>query len=203
MLAILFALAAALPHSADLYVSGFFDSSVQRFAGPRSAAPGAAGGTFAKPVARRPWGLAFGPDGALWVANEQGSPAIVRVSGPFSATPGVVEPIVDDGRFLHPPSAPPRVGTAANRPPRSLSAPACSRSISPSVPTATSTSARPTTAARPARSAAATAAAAPSSMSLFQPLQADRGGWRLLRAPGRLPHRSCHSHPKAKPSASS
>src|ERR1051326_7378480 len=99
MLAILFALAAALPPSADLYVSGFFDSSVQRFAGPRSAAPGAAGGTFAKPVARRPWGLAFGPDGALWVANEQGSPAIVRVSGPFSATPGVVETIVDDGAF--------------------------------------------------------------------------------------------------------
>jgi len=92
-------LLAALPHSADLYVSGFFDSSVQRFAGPRSAAPGAAGGTFAKPVARRPWGLAFGPDGALWVANEQGSPAIVRISGPFTATPGVVETIVDDGAF--------------------------------------------------------------------------------------------------------
>jgi len=92
-------LLAALPHSADLYVSGFFDSSVQRFAGPRSAAPGAAAGTFAKPVARRPWGLAFGPDGALWVANEQGAPAIVRISGPFTATPGVVETIVDDGAF--------------------------------------------------------------------------------------------------------
>jgi len=99
MLAILFTLLAALPHSADLYVSGFFDSSVQRFLGPRSATPGAAGGTYARPVARRPWGIAFGPDGALWVANQQGSPAIVRVSGPFSATPGVVETIVDSGAF--------------------------------------------------------------------------------------------------------
>lgn len=99
MLAILFAVLTALPHSADLYVSGFFDSSVQRFAGPRAAAPGAPGGTYARPVARRPWGLAFGPDGALWVANEQGSPAIVRISGPFSAMPGVVETIVEEGAF--------------------------------------------------------------------------------------------------------
>lgn len=99
MFAILFALLTALPHSADLYVSGFFDSSVQRFLGPRSAAPGLPGGTYARPVARRPWGIAFGPDGALWVANQQGSPAIVRVSGPFSATPGVVETIVDEGAF--------------------------------------------------------------------------------------------------------
>src|ERR1043166_7312428 len=97
MLALLLAVLTALPHSADLYVSGFFDSSVQRFAGPRSAAPGAAGGTFARPVARRPWGLAFGPDGALWVANSQSTPGIVRISGPFSTTPGVVETIADDG----------------------------------------------------------------------------------------------------------
>ena len=99
MLAFVLALLVALPHSADLYVSGFFDSSVQRFAGPRAAAPGALAGTFARPVSRRPWGLAFGPDGALWVANQQGSPALVRVTGPFSATPGVVETIVEDGGF--------------------------------------------------------------------------------------------------------
>ena len=99
MLAILFALLSALPHSSDLYVSGFFDSSVQRFLGPRSAAPGLPGGAYARPVSRRPWGLALGPDGALWVANQQGSPAIVRISGPFSATPGVVETIVDSGAF--------------------------------------------------------------------------------------------------------
>jgi DNA-binding beta-propeller fold protein YncE len=88
-----------LPHSSDLYVSGFFDSSVQRFFGPRSVAPGAPNGTYARPVARRPWGLAFGPDGNLWVANQQGSPGIVRVSGPFTATPGVAEVVVDGGAF--------------------------------------------------------------------------------------------------------
>ena len=102
MLTILLALIAALPlpHSADLYVSGFFDSSVQRFAGPRSSAPGAKTAAFySRPVARRPWGLALGPDGALWVANQTGSPGIVRISGPFSATPGEVESIVDLGAF--------------------------------------------------------------------------------------------------------
>lgn len=104
MLTILLALALAaalpLPHSADLYVSGFFDSSVQRFAGPRSALPGAKSAAFySRPVARRPWGLAFGPDGALWVANQGSTPGIVRVSGPFSATPGEVETITDDGTF--------------------------------------------------------------------------------------------------------
>src|SRR4029079_6726650 len=106
MFAIVFALLTALPHSADLYVSGFFDSSVQRFLGPRSAAPGLPGGTYARPVARRPWGIAFGPNGALWVANQQGSPAIVRISGPFSATPGVVETIVEAGG-VYPPAPPP------------------------------------------------------------------------------------------------
>jgi DNA-binding beta-propeller fold protein YncE len=99
MLAILLAVAVALPHSSDLYVAGFFDASVQRFYGPRSATPGVALGTYARPVVRRPWGIAFGPDGALWVANQAGSPAIVRISGPFSATPGVVETIVQDGAF--------------------------------------------------------------------------------------------------------
>src|SRR5436305_13477069 len=95
LLALLFA--QPLPHSSDLYVSGFFDSSVQRFAGPRAAVPGAPGGTYARPVSRRPSGLALGPDGALWVANQPGSPATVRLSGPFSLMPGVVEPIVDGG----------------------------------------------------------------------------------------------------------
>ena len=90
MLTILLALATALPlpHSADLYVSGFFDSSVQRFAGPRSAAPGAKTIAFySRPVVRRPWGLALGPDGALWVANQAGSPGIVRIS--ISAASGM------------------------------------------------------------------------------------------------------------------
>jgi DNA-binding beta-propeller fold protein YncE len=54
---------------------------------------------FAQPVARRPWGLAFGPDGALYVANQAGSPAIVKISGPFSSTPGVIETFVSDGAF--------------------------------------------------------------------------------------------------------
>src|SRR5437870_2675650 len=94
--ALLFA-AQPLPHSSDLYVSGFFDSSVQRFFGPRGVTPGATNGT--RPVARRPWGLAFGPDGNLWVANQQGSPGIVRVSGPFTATPGVADVVVDGGAF--------------------------------------------------------------------------------------------------------
>jgi DNA-binding beta-propeller fold protein YncE len=86
-----------LPHSSDLYVSGFFSSSVQRFYGPRNAVPGPrpshgqGGAYYAIPVTRRPWGLAFGPDGNLYVANfGTGSEAIMRVQGPFSATAGSV-----------------------------------------------------------------------------------------------------------------
>jgi DNA-binding beta-propeller fold protein YncE len=87
-----------LPHSPDLYVSGFFSSSVRRVGGPLSAGAGTSV-VFAQPVARRPWGLAFGPDGALYVANQAGSPAIVKISGPFSSTPGVIETFVADGAF--------------------------------------------------------------------------------------------------------
>lgn len=97
---------APLPHSSDLYVSGFFTSSVQRFHGPRSAAsgprpgPGQSGAVYAMPVTRRPWGLAFGPDGNLYVANlGTGSDAIMRVQGPFSATAGAVSTFVDSGAF--------------------------------------------------------------------------------------------------------
>jgi DNA-binding beta-propeller fold protein YncE len=96
-----------LPHSSDLYVSGFFTASVQRFYGPRSAVPGPrpsygrGGAYYALPVARRPWGLAFGPDGNLYVANfGTGSEAIVRVQGPFSATAGSVSTFVDSGAFF-------------------------------------------------------------------------------------------------------
>jgi DNA-binding beta-propeller fold protein YncE len=89
---------APLPHSPDLYVSGFFSSSVQRAAGPLSAAAGTSA-VFAQPVARRPWGMAFGPDGALYVANQAGSPAIVKLAGPFSAAPGTAETFVDAGAF--------------------------------------------------------------------------------------------------------
>ncbi|HEY2322365.1 MAG TPA: hypothetical protein VGJ82_05815 [Thermoanaerobaculia bacterium] len=87
-----------LPHSPDLYVSGFFSSSVRRVGGPLSAGAGTSV-VFAQSVARRPWGLAFGPDGALYVANQAGSPAIVKISGPFSEVPGVIETFVSDGAF--------------------------------------------------------------------------------------------------------
>jgi len=98
---------APLPHSSDLYVSGFFTASVQRFYGPRSAnsgprpAPGRSDSFYTMPVARRPWGLAFGPDGNLYVANYGTfSDAIVRVQGPFSMTAGQATTIVDAGRFF-------------------------------------------------------------------------------------------------------
>lgn len=98
---------APLPHSPDLYVSGFFSSSVQRFYGPRSANNGARPASalsdafYVRPVARRPWGLAFGPDGNLYVANYgNGSEAIVRVQGPFSANAGQASVVVDAGRFF-------------------------------------------------------------------------------------------------------
>ncbi|HEX8171469.1 MAG TPA: hypothetical protein VF824_13095 [Thermoanaerobaculia bacterium] len=78
-----------------LYVSGFFASSVYRYDATRTAA------TFANNVLRRPWGIAFGPDANLYVANASGStPAIARVDGPFSATPGVVHSFVDAGGFF-------------------------------------------------------------------------------------------------------
>lgn len=84
----------------DLYVSGFFSSSAQRFYGPLSDTPGAAhpapGQTkafYATNISRRPWGLAFGPSGNLYLATPQGgSGAVVRVYGPFSNTPGAPDP---------------------------------------------------------------------------------------------------------------
>src|SRR3569832_1760257 len=94
-------IAAPLPHSSDLYVSGFFTASVQRFYGPQSAVqgphplPGHTGALYVMPVTRRPWGLAFGLDGNLYVANYgTGSEAIMRVAGPFSANPGAVSTFV-------------------------------------------------------------------------------------------------------------
>jgi DNA-binding beta-propeller fold protein YncE len=97
---------ATLPHSPDLYVSGFFAPGVFRYYGPLSAtqgarpAPGQTGATYARAFSRRPWGLAFGPDGNLYVASLFGSgDAIVRLRGPFNATPGVAEHIVSDGSF--------------------------------------------------------------------------------------------------------
>ena len=91
---------AALVHSPDLYVSGFFFSDVQRFYGPLSATPGAvhpapgfSGDEYVAGVSRRPWGLAFGPDGNLFIANQQGGDgAIMRVKGPFDASPGAPAP---------------------------------------------------------------------------------------------------------------
>jgi DNA-binding beta-propeller fold protein YncE len=63
-------------------------------------APGHTGATYAAGVARRPWGIAFGPDGNAYVANLSGaSPAIVRVDGPFSATPGIARDFVTSGAF--------------------------------------------------------------------------------------------------------
>ncbi|HKR66042.1 MAG TPA: hypothetical protein VJZ00_20085 [Thermoanaerobaculia bacterium] len=98
---------APLPHSSDLYVAGFFSGSVQRYYGPRSTTagprpgPGQSGATYAQPVTRRAWGLAFGPDGNLYVANfGNGSDAIMRVQGPFSATAGTVSTFYDPGAYL-------------------------------------------------------------------------------------------------------
>jgi DNA-binding beta-propeller fold protein YncE len=97
----------SLSHSPDLYVSGFFASSVYRYYGPRSAhrgpnpAPSHPGAVYAQAVLRRPWGIAFGPDGHAYVANISGAtPAIVRVDGPFSATPGAVRDFVIGGAFF-------------------------------------------------------------------------------------------------------
>jgi glucose/arabinose dehydrogenase len=97
---------APLPRSPDLYVAVFFGASVERYYGPRSAvtgphpAAGEPGATYAAAVARRPWGMAFGPDGNLYVANIGGSaPAIARVTGPFASGPRAVETFVSGGAF--------------------------------------------------------------------------------------------------------
>jgi hypothetical protein len=95
------ALAAAPAHSPELYVARFFNNDLQRFHGPQSATPGAAhasptetGAQYSTAVvARRPWGIAFGPDGNLFVANQQGGDgAIMRIQGPFGALPGAPAP---------------------------------------------------------------------------------------------------------------
>ena len=94
-------LAAAPAHSPDLYVSRFFENDVQRVFGPQSASPGAAhpspgasGAQYSTTgVARRPWGIAFGPDGRLYVANQQGGDgAIMRLQGPFAFDAGAPAP---------------------------------------------------------------------------------------------------------------
>jgi DNA-binding beta-propeller fold protein YncE len=96
----------SLPRSPDLFVSGFFAASVHRYYGPRNIAAGAhpvpseSAAVYARNVLRRPWGLAFGPDGNLYVANVSGSePAIAQISGPFSTSPGAWKPFVSAGTF--------------------------------------------------------------------------------------------------------
>src|ERR1044071_2512952 len=88
---------AAPSHSPDLYVSRIFSNDVQRFFGPQSATPGAghpapglSGSQYSRvAIARRVWGIAFGPDGNLYVANQQGGDgAIMRIQGPFAANAG-------------------------------------------------------------------------------------------------------------------
>src|SRR5438132_42208 len=66
--------------TSDLYVSGFFSSSVQRFAGPYAATPGAARPSphnpapfYAQKVSRRPWAIAFGHDESLFVTDDMGN----------------------------------------------------------------------------------------------------------------------------------
>jgi DNA-binding beta-propeller fold protein YncE len=95
------ALAASPAHTPDLYLTRFFDNDVQRFYGPQSAtpaaahpAPGLAASEYSRvPVARRPWGIAFGPDGNLYVANQQGGDgAIMRLHGPFATNAGDPDP---------------------------------------------------------------------------------------------------------------
>jgi DNA-binding beta-propeller fold protein YncE len=51
-------------------------------------------------VARRPWGLAFGPDGNLYVANLTGSDAIIRVQGPFNVNAGSFSTFTGAGAFF-------------------------------------------------------------------------------------------------------
>jgi len=97
----------SLPHSPDLYVSGFFSSSVQRYYGPRSAVRGPRPSTSqsgalytSRGFARRPWGLAFGPDGNLYVANIFGGEGgVLRVRGPFDVLAGFSEPFIAQGAF--------------------------------------------------------------------------------------------------------
>ncbi|MEA2491448.1 MAG: hypothetical protein QOH21_3240 [Acidobacteriota bacterium] len=91
-----------LPHSPDLFVSGFFAASIERYYGPRSsvtgphAAPAETAAVYSRNVVRRPWGLAFGPDGNLYVANVSGAtPGLARVNGPFSASPGAWTALAD------------------------------------------------------------------------------------------------------------
>jgi hypothetical protein len=110
-------LAAPPSHSPDLYVTRFLNNDVQRFYGPQSATPGAAhpgpglgASQYSRTVvARRPWGMAFGPDGSLFVANQQGGDgAIMRIQGPFAASAGDPAPapgqtadvFVPTGNFL-------------------------------------------------------------------------------------------------------
>jgi hypothetical protein len=111
------ALAAPPAHSPDVYVARFFNSDVQRVYGPQSATPGVghpspglSGAQYSRTVvARRPWGIAFGPDGNLYVANQQGGDgAIMRLKGPFAADAGYAAPapgqsasvFVPTGNFL-------------------------------------------------------------------------------------------------------
>jgi DNA-binding beta-propeller fold protein YncE len=117
LLATLPALAAQPAHTPDVYVTRFFNNDVQRFYGPHSAtprvghpAPGLTGAQYSNAgVARRPWGIAFGPDGHLYVANQQGGDgAIMRIKGPFAPDAGYPAPapgksndvFVQDGNFM-------------------------------------------------------------------------------------------------------
>ena len=111
------ALADTSTRSPDLFVTRFFNNDVQRFYGPRSATPGVAhpapgltGSQYSRTiVARRPWGIAFGPDGSLYAANQQGGDgAIMRIQGPFAPNAGDPAPapgqsgdvFVPNGNFL-------------------------------------------------------------------------------------------------------
>ena len=85
----------------DLLVASFFGNGVRRFHGPGSSEAGAPypspAGTGAvygpSSLCRRPWGIAFGPDGDLYVTNQQGGDGgIFRLAGPSRATPGAPLP---------------------------------------------------------------------------------------------------------------
>ena len=92
-------LAAATTTRTDLFVASFFGSSIQRFAGPLTATPGAAlptagnsGADYATRVARRPWPLTLGRDGNLYTTDLEASPGVARIHGALASNAGKPDP---------------------------------------------------------------------------------------------------------------
>jgi hypothetical protein len=83
----------------DLFVTSFFGSSIQRFAGPLAPTPGAplptagnSGANYATVVSRRPWPLARGRDGNLYTTDIEAEPGVARVYGALDTNAGKPDP---------------------------------------------------------------------------------------------------------------